>query len=222
MASKKGKSVVNVSLLAGIASGAVAFISQADGVPLLEHVPPLIGVDTAKQDSNGNAAVWLTDAGKSLVPSGNAAQTAIATSETPQYQVISGLQFVPGEKKARGRFGGGGAPTIYPWASMDVGSTFFVPVSAKHPDPVKSLTSAVSSANMKYSEEVGEPKEHTRTKRGPGNKAVVDAAGNNVRETVMRRDRVPTKKFELRGVKKGEVIGNWTAETDGVLVGRVM
>jgi hypothetical protein len=105
---------------------------------------------------------------------------------------------------------------------MDVGGTFFVPVSAKHPDPVKSLTSAVSSANMKYSEEYGEAKPVTRTKRGPGNKAVVGFDGKPERETVMRRDRKPVKKFELRAVKSGETIGAWSAPSDGVLVGRVL
>jgi hypothetical protein len=98
-------------------------------------------------------------------------------------------------------------------------------VSAKHPDPVKSLTSAVSSANMKYSEEYGEAKPVTRTKRGPGNKAVVGFDGKPERETVMRRDRKPVKKFELRAIKKGTVyadLGGWSSDVDGVLVGRVL
>ncbi len=215
---KKGKSVVNMSLLGSIATGATGYISQADALPLLNHEPPLIDVNTAVLDDSGNAKVWLTDAGKAVAPNG-AAKVA-ASSSTPQYAIISNAIFMPSEKKRGGR-GGGGAPTIYPWASMEVGNTFFVGVSQK-PDPFKSMQSAVSSANMKYSEEVGEPVPHTRTKRGPGNKAVTDAAGDPVRETVMKKKRKAVRKFDLRAFKKGEVLGDWTAPEDGVLVGRVL
>lgn len=221
MASKKGKSVVNMSLLAAINSGGVSHISQADGTPLLNHDPVLITVDTRDLDHNGNARVWLTDAGKAVLPNGHDAKSELANSETPLYQVIGGLTFVPSEKKRAGR-GGGGAPTIYPWATMELGGSFFVPVSAKHSDPVKSMTSAVSSANMKYSEEIGEEKPKTRAKRGPGNKALLDASGNKVMETVMRRERKAVKKFDLRAVKSGEKIGDWSAPSDGVLIGRVL
>ncbi len=216
--SKKGKSVVNMSLLGSIATGATGYISQADALPLLNHNPPLIDVNTSVLDDSGNAKVWLTDAGKAVAPNG--AAKAAASSSTPQYAIISNAIFVPSEKKRAGR-GGGGAPTIYPWASMEVGSMFFVGVSQK-PDPFKSMQSAVSSANMKYSEEVGEPVPHTRTKRGPGNKAVVDANGDPVRETVMKKKRKAVRKFDLRSFKKGEVLGDWTAPEDGVVVGRVL
>ncbi len=220
MSSKKNKgAVVNMSLLAGLASGAVTRVTQEEGVPLINHDPPLITVNT-NDVVDGKAAAALTDAGRKIAPT-----AGVASAQPPQYAVISGLTFAPGEKKARGRFGGGGAPTIYPWATMDVGGTFFVPVSAKHPDPVKSLTSAVSSANMKYSEEYGEATPHERTKRGPGNKAVLDASGNPVRETVMRKARKAVRKFELREIKRGQVyadLGGWSSEVDGVLVGRTI
>lgn len=218
MAKKVAKSVVNMSLLASIGNGSVGYIAKDDAVPLLNHEPALIGVDTNQLDAAQNAKVWLTDAGKAALPNGSAAKTEYANSDTPLYAVLGGVTFVPSEKKRAGR---SGAKTIYPWAQMEVGSTFFVPVSAKHPDPVKSMTSAVSSANMKYSEEIGEPKPKTRAQRGPGNKAVLDANGNKIMETVMRRDRQATRKFDLRAVSKGDKFGEWTAETDGVLIGRV-
>ncbi len=220
MSSKKGKgSVVNMSLLAGLASGAVTRVTQDEGLPLINHDPPLISVNT-NDVVDGKASAMLTDAGKAIAPSGSVANTT-----PPQYAVIPGLKFVAGEKKARGRFGGGGAPTVYPWSTMEVGGTFFVPVSQKHPDPVKSLTSAVSSANMKYSEEYGEATPHERIKRGPGNKAVVGADGKPVRETIMRKARKAVKKFVLREIKAGQVyadLGGWSSEVDGVLVGRTI
>lgn len=216
MAKSNKKSVVNMSLLAGIGNGSISRVSQVDG--LLLRDAGLIEINH-NDVVDGLALCRITDAGKAALPNGHDVKSDLATADVPQYAILSGVTFVPGERKSRGR---SGAKTIYPWATMEVGSTFFVPVSAKHPEPVKSLTSAVSSANMKYSEEVGEPKEKIVTKRGKGNKAELDAAGNPVKVTVMRRDRVAVKKFELRAVTKGETIGNWSADADGVIVGRVI
>lgn len=215
MAKANKKSVVNMSLLAGIGNGSVSRVSQADGLSLVEagliEVNPNDVVD-------GLALCRITDAGKAALPNGKGTQE-YANSDTPLYAVMTNVPFVPSERKRAGR---SGAKTIYPWATMEVGHTFFVPVSAKHDDPVKSMTSAVSSANMKYSEEVGDLKEKTRAKRGPGNKAVLDANGNKIMETVMRRDRKALRKFDLKAVSKGEQIGEWTAPADGALIARVV
>lgn len=218
MASKKEKSVVNVTLLSAINEGARVG-KNPETVALLNHNPPLITVDAKDLDASGNAKAWLTDAGRAALPKSNGAKQDAARSETPQYAIIPNAIFVAAEKKRGGR--GGGAPVIYPWATMEVGSTFFVGISQKE-NPFKSMQSAVSSANMKYSEEVGEPKERVRTKRGPGNRAVVDANGDQVKETVMKRDRQQLRKFDLRQVKKGDKFGEWNAPENGVLVGRVM
>lgn len=216
MAKDRKKSVVNMSLLAGLASGTVTHVSQADGLPLVNHDPALIEVNPNALDDNGNAMARLTDAGKALLPNGSA---ALAHTDTPVYSIITNAVLPANTKRRGGK--GGGAPTQYPWATMEVGNMFLVPVSAKHSDPVKSMTSAVSSANMKYSEPTGEKKTVTRTKRGPGNKALVEN-GAKVRETVERDVMKPTRKFELRAVTKGEKYGDWVAEVDGVLVGRVL
>ena len=217
MAVKK-KSVVNMTLLAALNDGSVSRVSQEDGLPLVNHDPPLIGVNL--QDVIDRKAVaWLTDAGRALLPNGHDAKSELSHSDTPKYAIITGFTFEAQHKK-RGR-AGGGAPTIYPWATMDVGASFFVGVSEKD-DPVKSMTSAVSSANMKYSEEYGEPEQVERTKRGKGNKAEVDANGNPIKELVWRRKRKSLRKFELRAVTRGEVLGGWTAPEDGALVGRVL
>lgn len=217
MAKSNKKSVVNLTLLSAINLGAVTRVSKDDGVPLVNNDPPLIEVNYGDIVDN-LAAVRITDAGKALL--NGSVKASVAASDTPIYAIINNA-VLPLKVRKAGR-GGAGAPTIYPWATMDVGGSFFVPVSDKHPDPVKSLTSAVSSANMKYSEEVGEPKPHTRTKRGPGNKAVMGADGKPERETVMRKDRQAVKKFELSAVTKGTTYGGWTAEADGVLVARVL
>jgi hypothetical protein len=220
MAKKADKSAVNMSLLAGIATGNVNFISKDAALPLLNNSPPLIGVDTAQLDGDGNAKVWLTDAGKAALPNGSAVKHETARSETPIYAIITNA--VLPQKPARSGRSGGGAPTIYPWATMEVGHSFFVPVSADKPDPVKSMTSAVSSANMKYSEPTGEKRQVTRAKRGEGNKAVVGADGQKIMETKTVDVMKPTRKFELSAVTKGTKYGEWVAESDGALVARVL
>ncbi len=220
MAKKGNKTVVNITLLSQIDSGEVMRLSVEDATPLLTHSPPLIEANESDV-VDGKALVRLTDAGKAALPKNGADKAAAAKSDTPQYAIIGGLQFVPGEKKQRGR-AGGGASTIYPWATMDVGASFFVGPTADYPNAVKRMTSAVSSVNMKYSEEVGEEKPVERTKRGPGNVAVIGADGKPEKETIMRKDRKAIRKFELRVVKKGEVVNGWTAPDDGALIGRTM
>lgn len=215
------KSAVNISLLSQIASGQVTRLSQDEAGPLIAHSPPLIEANTADIDEAGKALVRLTDAGNAALPKSGADKAAAAGATVPQYAVISGFQFEPGAKKLRGR-AGGGAVTLYPWATMEVGGSFFVGPTADHPNAVKRMTSAVSAANMKYSEEVGEEKPVERTKRGPGNKSVIGPDGKPEKETVMRRERKALRKFELREVKKGETIGNWVAPDDGALIGRVI
>jgi hypothetical protein len=218
-AKKADKSAVNMSLLAGIATGAITRVSPSDGLPLLECSPPLIEVNKADV-VDGMAAVRLTDAGKSALPNGSAVKHETARSETPIYAIITNAVLPP--KPARSGRSGGGAPTIYPWATMEVGHAFFVPVSADKPDPVKSMTSAVSSANMKYSEPTGEKRQVTRAKRGDGNKAVVGPDGQKIMETKTVDVMKPTRKFELSAVTKGNTYGGFTAEQDGALVQRVL
>lgn len=202
---------VNVQLLQGIASGAVQRVSQKDGKPLVEA--GLIEVNT--QDViEGLALVRLTDAGLTMV----APKTIAPASNGSKYEVISGAALPPSK---RGNKGGGGAPVQYPFDSMEIGQSFFVPVSEKHPDPVKTLGSTVSSANMRYAEDTGEKKTVTRAKRGPKNRAVLNPDGSKQMETVEVPVYKHTRRFSIRPVKAGVVYGNWTAPADGALIARV-
>lgn len=219
MAGKKSVSVgLNMGLLAGIAAGTVTHISKADGVPLLTHDPALIDVNTEMLDPADNAAVRLTDAGKAMVAeAGKPAAAPTNGASQSKYAVISNA-VLPASKR---RGGGGGAPTVYPFDSMEIGQSFFVPVSEKHKDPVKTLGSTVSSANMRFAVDTGEKKEVERTKRGPKNKAVLDADGNKIREKVMVPVYKHTRKFSIRPVKSGVNYGGWVAPADGALIARV-
>lgn len=220
MASKS----VNVKLLAAIATGAVTRIGQADALPLLSpgSDPALIVVDTSNIEDN-KALVALSDAGKALVAEmankAQAANTAPATATQSSFAIISGAQ-LPASKR---RGGGAGAPTKYPFDQLGLGDSFFVPNSAaKEGNAVKHISSSVSTMNIKYSEETGETKQVERTKRGPKNKAVLDASGAKVKETVTVKVRKPVRKFSVRPVEAGKTYGTYTAPADGALVARVL
>jgi hypothetical protein len=215
-ASKKDSAGVNIQLLTAIGGGQVSYISQADALPLINHNPALIEVNTAPEAIvEGKAPVRLSEAGVAYVAA-NVPAVAGNGSDTAKYQVIDGV-VLPPSKRGGGR---GGAPVQYPFDGLEVGQSFFVPVSAKHPNPVKTLGSTVSSANMRFSVETGEMKTVERTKRGKKNKAELDAQGNKIKETVTVAVRKQTRKFTIRAIEAGKVYGTWTAEYNGALIQR--
>ncbi len=192
-------------------------VTKDEATPLLEN--GWITVDTAHIDTaSGKAPARITDAGKvAMQPSINA---EASNEPTGMFQVIKGAVLPPSKRGSGLR--GTGAPKQYPSNTMEVGDTFFVPVSAKHPDPVKTLGSTVSSANMRFSEKTGEMKEVNRVQRGHDHKAVVDGNGNKVYEKVSVAVRKPTRKFGIRAVVKGEKYGEYVAPDNGALIGRTM
>jgi hypothetical protein len=214
----------NINLLSAIVNafntGAVYFVTQAEATPLLQNDPALIEVNPSMLDPNDNtkAAARPTDAGRELAAKkGKSAVTNTETpAATPAFEIITGAALPPSKRGGRG-----GAPTQYPFDKMEVGQSFFVPVSEKHPDPVKTLGSTVSSANHRYAEPTGEKKTVTRTKRGAGNKAMKDEAGNKIKESVTIDVLKFTRKFSIRKVEKGKAYGEWTAPNDGALIARV-
>lgn len=216
---KKGKtmaSAVNVILLTAIGASTEAApyrVTQAEGTPLLDA--GLILVNT--QDIvEGKAVAVLTDAGRQYLANINN-----PTPENKAKSMYGIMTNVPIPASNRGNRKGAGAPTVYPFADMPVGGSFFVPNSDKA-DAAKKLQSTVSAQNHKYSEPTGETETVEVTKRSKGNKAEVDAAGNKVKETVTRPIRKPVKKFVLRPITKGLVLGDWTAPDDGALIAREM
>ena len=219
MAKKDKKVSVNTALLSAIASGAVAYISRDDGFLLVQA--GLVEVNTDILDDSGNAAVRLTEKGKAMINGGESvtitADDVGTLSVGSKYAVISDAVLPASKRKG----GGGGAPVVYPFDSLEIGQSFFVPVSEKHKDPVKTLGSTVSSANMRYAEKTGETKTVIRTKRGPKNRAVLDENGEKVKQTVEAPVYRYTRRFSLRPVKAGVTYGNWIAPSDGALIARV-
>jgi hypothetical protein len=221
MAPKKKveSATVNTALLHAIKVGNVTHVSQAEAVEAgLQHNPPMIEVNTDPAGIvDGKAPVRLSEAGIAHV----VATTQAPVEQPSGFQIMSGVE-LPVVKRGRSAGnGGGGAPKKYPFDQLEVGQTFFVPATEKQPDPVKSLGSTISSQNMRYAEKTGETKMVERTKRGEGNKAVLDAAGNKVRETKQVDVYRFTRKFTIRGAEAGKQYGNWTAPSNGAIIGRI-
>lgn len=189
----------------------VYYVTKAEAESLAND-PQVIEVNQG-MIKDGKAASRATAAGIEMMN----VPAAPSTSEEG-FALITGAE-VPKSKRGGGR---GGAPSKYPFEKMEAGMSFFLPKTAERPDPVKSLQSSIAAVNHKYSEGTGEFETVERTKRGEGNKAVKDANGNNVRETVQREKRKALRKFVVREVKAGQNYGMFKPEYDGALVTRTL
>ncbi len=211
---KPAKKSVNKGLLTAIAGGQVTHISKEDASPLLSHEPALIEVNTNMLDDQGRAMVRLTAPGQAML---NGSGVTTGEAKASPYAVITNAELPPSKRGFGGR---GGAPTVYPFDSLEVGQSFFVPVSEKHPNPVKTLGSTVSSANMRFAQDTGETKIVERAKRGKRNKLELDASGNKIMETKTVPVYKFTRKFSIRAVEAGKSYGAWTAPATGALIAR--
>lgn len=213
---------MNLNLLRAIANAtaanAVVYVTKDDGLPLLQHNPPLITVDVNDVDPNDQSKIGakITEDGVKLLST----ETVNHTKPVSSYSVATGLVL---PKVKRGGGGGGGAPSKYPFETMGIGEFFFVPDSdVKNGNALKTVGSAVGSANQRFMEETGEHKTVTRAKRGSDHKTVKDAAtGENVMETVTLAVKRSTKKFTIRPVIAGNDYGDFKAPANGAVVMRV-
>ncbi len=218
---------IDKGVLAQIVAGTVTHVSQAVGLPMVTHAPPLIEVDTAQLDAAGNALCRATADAQAYLSNGVAAPQAQAAAPASNYAIITNA--VLPEAKKRGNSFGAGAPTKYPFADLTVGGMFFS-ANSEHTkgDAVKALGSTVSSQNNKYSEPVVEngvvkTKKVTRAVRDPQtHKAIIGADGKKQTETVDLPVKSYNRKFTIRPVTGGQSYGEWTAPADGALIARTV
>lgn len=199
-------------------NGEVHYVDEKNGKKLLDE--GLIEVDFEDM-SDGKAAAKATEAGMAVVfdeenhEEGSPTRSAVSAmngvnkvknmeNEDNGIQVMSGISLPPKTRKTRQ---GGGS---YPWATLEVGQTFFVPDSRfagttkdgkpKSADAYKAMTSAISSAEKSFGEQTGETKANRKGEQVP----------------VVKK----TREFDLARVEAGGQYGDWTAPESGVLVGR--
>jgi len=216
---KKPKTTSNInmdllsSIVAATKEGGHVFVTKDEGMPLLQQ--ELIQVNTQITEGD-KAAAKATAAGIAMIdaPAANSNPAPASSS----FAIITDA--VPPKSKRGG--GRGGAPSKYPFDALEVGQSFLVKnTEVSSGDAVKSMQSSVASANTRSAQETGETKTVQRTKRGDGNKAVVDADGNKVKETVTVAVKKQLKKFTVRPVEAGKVYGGWTCDGTGALITRV-
>ncbi len=204
--------------------GTIMYVSQVQGQPLLAHDPALIEINPAIVDPNDGTKVACraTPAAKAWLASQSNSATSEAPKATGNYAVITGAVLPPAKK--RGNTSGSGAPTKYPFASLEVGGMFFS-ANSEHSkgDAVKGLGSTVSAQNDKYSEPTGEMKTVTRAVRDPvTKKSTIGPDGKKVVETVQLPVKKYNRKFTIRPVVGGKNYGSWTAPSDGALIARIL
>ncbi len=185
------------------------------GKPLVQQ--GLIEVNPEDIAANVDPArARLTQKGMDGMPK-DKPQTTAAPSGASQFAIIDGV-VLPPSKRGVGRVAG---PSKYPFADLLTGKSFFVPVSEDVPNPLKTLGSAVVNATNKYRVDTGKTETVERTKR-EGKKAALDAAGKKIKEEVEVKVYEYPRKFAIRSVKKGDVLGAWTADSDGVIISRTV
>lgn len=211
---------MNLELLRAIANAtaanAVVYVSKEDGLPLLQNNPPLITVDVNNVDPEDQSKIGakITADGVKLLQT----DTTVHTKPVAHYSVATGLEL---PKVKRGGGGGGGAPSKYPFETMEVHQFFFVPDSdVKNGNALKTVGSAVGSANQRFMEETGEHRTVTRAKRGKDHKTVKGLDGKNEMETVTLPVKKSTRKFTIRAVEAGKAYGDFTAPANGAVVMR--
>lgn len=215
---------VNVELLKAVANAtaanALVYLSQADAMPLMQHNLITIDPNVADPNDASKRAAKVTDDGVKYLASGGVEQ-----EKTSQFSVLSGGFERPKSKRVGGF--GKGAPPKYPFDTMAVGDFFFVADSAvSSGDAVKTMASAVGSANQRYAEDVKDEngniktKTVTRAKRGEDRKAIKGPDGKNVTETVTVNEKHFTRKFVVSPVEANKTYGNFTAPANGAVVSR--
>lgn len=140
-------------------------------------------IEVAPVDANGNQLVRISAEGTAAIAAAEATPVPVKTPKTPLTFVLETGYVPPAINRS------GLRASIYPFGTMEVGQSFFVPATTDSPDPAKSLASTVSAATRRYAEIVpGEFK--------PGRKA-----GNQV---PVRKN---TKEFTIRAVTENNIKG---------------
>lgn len=118
-------------------------------------------VETNNEITDGDkVAVRATEKGQAEAPapSTNEGNTNVTDTNTAA-NAASPFAIIEGAVLPEGR-----APrssSVYPFETMNVGQSFFVPATEDKPNPAKSLASTISSANKRFSKEGADGRKFT-------------------------------------------------------------
>jgi hypothetical protein len=155
---------------------------------LVAATAPSVLIEVAPVDASGNQIVRMNQTGKDALAASLATPAAPKAPKAPLTFTLE-TGFTPAVPNRTGL-----RTSMYPFGTMEAGQSFFVPASAEHPDPAKSLASTVSAATRRYATEAKNEDGTVKTKAGrkPGNTVPV---------------RINTKEFTIRAVEVGGVKG---------------
>lgn len=208
---------VNMELLEAIVNAtnnnSFVHVAQAHYAPMV--AAGLVEVNTAPNmtNSQGEHATRATAEGAATLAAHKAAQsgqgganpsTGPAGEAKPTFNVVGGIE-MPKSKR-----GGGKTGALYPFETLEVGQSFFVPATAERPNPAKSLASTVSSATQRYAEEDGT--KEVQEKDAEGNKLFLDAAKTQPKMVTVPKYK-KTREFVARAVEDG---APWGEQFKGV------
>lgn len=122
----------------------------------------LIETNPSVTDENGNIATRATTEGINMVENTNT-EGGTETAEVKGVVKMTVSSIVTDVAMPSVR--SGVRSDLYPFATMEVGQSFFVPATDDKPNPAKSLASTITSANLRYSEEIPDEKRVNRRGR---------------------------------------------------------
>jgi hypothetical protein len=162
------------------------YVTQEEGQDAL--AAGMITVDPSKPADDGTVPAYLTEAGKARI--GATAPKAATKAAYTLRNDIPPPPVVAGKQRNRA--------SQYPFDTMEVNQTFHVPATAENDTPMDRVSSSVSAARAKYSEEIPGEYEVKNVKtyqldangkrvKGPEGKYIVLA---NVPTNVLKRRQV--------------------------------
>lgn len=175
-------------------------------------------VEKGPDGDNGTVAVRVTTAGAAAATAnaGAAAPVAEAPKATPTFNVVMNVP-VPESQR-----GGNKGKSVYPFDTMAVGASFFIPATEEMPDPAKSLASTASSATRRYDVEVtdnGAPVMETvkvRAKEAEGTPGQPDYVPAVLAHTTQKQKMAHTRVFVMRPIADGAPWGQPNVKGAGV------
>ena len=201
-------------------AGQNVYVGQVQGQPMVAAGLIEINAAVANPADPSEVMCRSTAAAAAYLASNDSSGSVQTEAKAGNYAILKNVE-LPAAKR-RGNPSGNGAPTKYPFESMEVNDTFFSANSEhKKGDAVKALGSTISAQNKKYSTETGQTKTVTRAVRDKHtHKAVLNADGSKQTETVQLPVLEYNRKFTIRPVEGGVSYGGWTAPESGALVAR--
>lgn len=137
-------------IAAATQAGSYVFKSAFDVAYLVEN--GLAEQNETIVNEEGWFATRTTEAGGAAVPTIEV-QTAPAEIQAEQPKLKGSIKMsfeIENIAVTAGKRGGGTRTSQYPIDALEVGQSFFIPASEKHPEPEKSLASMLSGAMKKY------------------------------------------------------------------------